>query len=306
MPSSDHSLSHSPRTSHFDTNSHLLSPPLASMQCPLAMTPKEAPTPKESLNVPRLPRTQHGLDNHHLSHGPKGIPSSHDSPIRCGCLWTIGVLLEELERNNHPADPAALDVNLSSQKKALAHCETILKCYACVARSEYILILGLIAQKLVASYESSVSVYMREVQQQQQQQQQRRSSSSSVCVVESNLDPNRVRHHHHSQQTRRSEEEAEESNSNSVTNSNNNNHKRQILFGDYEIDSPDEWSALFCVIICLQLRTFQSLLVDMKDAAATDDARAKVAEMPVVRVTERRIAALVCKLRQAVPVPKGD
>ena len=33
--------------------------------------------------------------------------------------------------------------------------------------------------------------------------------------------------------------------------------------------------------------------------------RATVAEMPVVRVTERRIASLICKLRQQ-PVLKGD
>ena len=231
------------------------------MQRSFDTTSREATTPRESFTMPRLSRTKHGED-YHLSHGSKGMSSSHDNPTRCLCLWTIRVLLEELEKNNNPADPAALDTNLSSQKQALARCKTILKCSTCVARSEYILILGLIAQRLVTSYEASVSVYMQGLQRR-----------SSIRVESNGIGRSQIR-----------SEESE-----------------KVFLGHYEIDSPEEWSSLIRVIICLQLREFQTLLADMKDAAADGP---KAAEMPVVRATERRIASLIYKLRQ--PVPQSD
>lgn len=229
------------------------------MQRSLDLTSREATTPRESFSIPRLPCTQRGLD-HHLNHRSKSIPLSHDNTIQCPCLWTIRVLLEELEKNNNLADPTALDSNLSSQKQALARCKIILKCSSCVARSEYLLILGLLVQKLAASYEASVSVYMHGLKR-----------HSSVRVESSGA--------------RHLQTSSEES--------------RKIFFGHYEIDSPEEWSSLIRVIICLQLRNFQSLLANMKDAAADGS---KVAEMPVVRATERRIGTLIYKLRQPVPL----
>ena len=224
--STDLALSPCPIFPEFGTDSYL-TPPLTSLQSCVDTTASEPATPCQSLSVSMLPRVQDD-QKIALEHGSKTLPSSDDSPARCQCLRLIGVLLEDLERKNHLDDPAALDSILAWQKRALAHCSTVLSCSTCVARSEYILLLGLITERLATLCESTVCLYSKEVL--------RRSNFR----ISSN-----GKHH-----SRTSSEEFS-----------------TVFLGRYEIDSSEEWSSLIRVVIVLQLRSLRSLLRGMKKAA---------------------------------------
>ena len=197
-----------------------LTPSLMSLQPCANTSASERATPRQTSSMSTLPRVQRS----------NTLPSSDGFPSRCQCLRLIEVLLKDLERKNYLDDLAALDSTLAWQKRALAHCSTVLSCSACVARSEYILLLGLITDKLATLCESTVSLYLKEVQ------RRTTSRTNSDCG-------------HHS---RTSSEESS-----------------TIFLGCYEIESREEWSSLIRVLIVLQLRNLRSLLGDMNKAATT-------------------------------------
>lgn len=219
LTSTNSTLAPCPIISETDMDPYL-TPSLTSLQPGANTSAYERATPRQTSSMSTLPRVQRS----------KTLPSSDDSPARCQCLRLIEVLLEDLERKNFLDDPVALDSILAWQRKALAHCSTVLGCSACVARSEYILLLGLITDRLATLCESTVSLYLKEVQ--------RRTTSQTSSD----------RRHH----SRTSSEESS-----------------TVFLGCYEIESREEWSSLIRVLIVLQLRNLRSLLGDMNKAATT-------------------------------------
>lgn len=212
--------SKSPLSPQINMDSYLASPPLTSRQ-PHFGAISGGP---ESWSLSTLPRAPEGLESV-LGNGSKSLRPSGNSPTRCECLRTIEVLFEELERKKHTIDPAALDSILASQKKALVRCNSVLSCSTCAARSEYILLLGLITERLATLCESTVSLYLKEVQ--------RRSSFRTSSNGK-----------HHSRTS------SEETN--------------KVFLGRYEIESPEEWSSLIRVLIVIQIRNLRILLGDTK------------------------------------------
>ena len=227
LGSTDLALSPSPTLPGFDMDSYL-TPPMTSPQQSPDKTSSEPATPHQNLSKSALSRVQDD-QNTALGHGSKILPSSSDSPARCQCLRVIGVLLEDLERKNCLDDPAAIDATLAGQKRAIAQCSTVLSCSTCVARSEYILLLGMITERLAIICESTVALYLKELQ----RRSNFRSSSNG------------------NYSSRSSSQEAS-----------------TFFLGRYEIESPEEWSSLIRVLIVMQLRNLRSLLGGMKKAAS--------------------------------------
>lgn len=73
------------------------------------------------------------------------------------------LLLEDLETKARHVDTAALDSILVSQKEALGRCNSVLNCPSCFLRSEYILLLGMVTERLVSLCESTVAKYLDDV-----------------------------------------------------------------------------------------------------------------------------------------------
>ena len=226
LVSTDLALSPCPSFSEFDMDAYL-TPPLTSLETCVNTTASERATPRQNSSAHMLPRVQ-GDPKIALGHGSNTLPPSDDSLTRCQCLRLIEVLLEDLERKKYLDDPAALDSILAWQKRALAHCSTVLRCSACGSRSEYILLLGLITERLATLCESTASLYLKELR-----------CRSSLRKISNG------RHH--------SRTLSEESST--------------VFFGRYEIESTEEWSSLIRVLIILQLRSLRSLLGNLKIAA---------------------------------------
>ena len=70
------------------------------------------------------------------------------------------MLLEDLETKARHVHTAALDSILVSQKEALGRCNTVLNCPSCFLRPEYILLLGMVADRLASLCESTVAKYL--------------------------------------------------------------------------------------------------------------------------------------------------
>lgn len=227
LGSADLTLNPCPTFSEFDMDSYL-TPSSTSLQPYINATAYERATPCQNPGASTL---AHAYNDQAmaLGDGLKTLPASDDSPIGCQCLRLIEILLDYLERDHALDDPAALDSILAWQKRALSHCSTILSCSACVARSEHILLLGFITERLATLCESTVTLYLKELQ--------RRSSSSPS-----------------SNGSRHSGTSSEESST--------------VFFGCYEIESKEEWSSLIRVLIVLQLRSLRSLLGDISKAAS--------------------------------------
>ena len=73
------------------------------------------------------------------------------------------LLLEDLETRARHVDTAALDSILVSQKEALGRCNSVLNCPSCFLRSEYILLLGMVTERLASLCESTVAKYLDDV-----------------------------------------------------------------------------------------------------------------------------------------------
>ncbi len=73
------------------------------------------------------------------------------------------ILLEDLETKARHVNTAALDSILVSQKEALGRCNTVLNCPSCFLRPEYILLLGMVTERLASLCESTVAKYLDDV-----------------------------------------------------------------------------------------------------------------------------------------------
>ena len=89
--------------------------------------------------------------------------SSTVVPENCQCLSTMVMLLEDLETKARHVNTAALDSILVSQKEALGRCNTVLNCPSCFLRPEYILLLGMVTERLASLCESTVAKYLNDV-----------------------------------------------------------------------------------------------------------------------------------------------
>lgn len=96
----------------------------------------------------------------------------------------MAVILEELESKGRVMDSIMLDAVLASQKENLSHCNTMLGCKTCTTRSENMMLLVFVCEKMVNLSGKMVDRYQQQSRQsqepqlkqqqlQQQQQQQK-------------------------------------------------------------------------------------------------------------------------------------
>ena len=155
-------LSVSTASPDFNMESYLASPPLTSSN-PCFDTPSTGPaTPWENFSQSTLPCIQDGLAGFPGS-TTNSTNSSDESRPRCQCLQTIDLLLGKVDGKSQNLDFAALDTILSTQREALTHCTSVLKCLTCGGRPEYILLLGLVTERLATVYETIMHLYLDDV-----------------------------------------------------------------------------------------------------------------------------------------------
>ena len=203
---------------------------------------------------------------------PPQMPSKDDSAnqqtkpaSKCRCLNTISLLLEG--RTQLPNSSVKLDLILASQKETLARCHSVLSCSTCSPRPEYILLLGMVTERLVSLYECIIDRYLACVS-----SAQLPFRHGAAAAAATSPGP---RNHHR--------------------NSPSSSGEVKVFLGNYEIDHPDEYNGLMRVLIVMQLRCLWKFVTGMKKAA--ESGAAVVA--PRVYALEKRAMRLVQTIRQS-------
>lgn len=124
---------------------------------------KPAPTPPAGWED--ISRAHHVRRSGQSQHGPENTAVAYHSQSTCQCLQSTVVLLEELENKSGAIDPTALDSAMAFHKEALIQCDAMLRCARCSARSEYMMLLTVVCEKLVALCEKVLHRYLEHIAQ---------------------------------------------------------------------------------------------------------------------------------------------
>lgn len=185
---------------------------------------------------------------------PKNINSSHDRGASCRCLQIIISLLENLEHNGSSIESSTLDSVLAFYKETLTQCKPLLHCGACTARSEHLLLFCLICEKLVDFCERIVNEYLR------------RPRGQSDLLIENDPGEARV----------------------------SMPRRQKLSIGRYEVDLPIELDFLFKVLIALQLKALEELLIECRKILSLSLHGAKVSK---IFNSQRKLERLAKKLQ---------
>lgn len=153
------------------------------------------------------------------------------SPTSDQCLQTMVFLLEELENKSSSIESTALDSGLASHKEALNHCNAMLRCAQCTTRSENMMLLAFVCEKLVTLCEKVVGKYKGQP------------------------------HPGHDFLRRQGDGMTSKGGSSGCS--------AAVVFGDYGVDLPLEWDCVIRVLIILQLKSLGNLLARMKMMASS-------------------------------------
>ncbi|KAF7126041.1 hypothetical protein CNMCM5793_002400 [Aspergillus hiratsukae] len=166
----------------------------------------------------------------------------------CQCLSAVIFAVEEFEASCTAGHRAELDSITAYQKEVIRRCRSQLKCSACMARRETLVLLVFMLEKIVAACGRIVALYR--VRDAQMQLHLPTPSSSSLLVGgDGNGDGN-------------GEIDLDLAACGAATAMSTD--WRELLLGDYEISSALEWEHLVRVLIFLQLRAVMELLADVK------------------------------------------
>lgn len=169
------------------------------------------------------------------------------------------VLLEDLETKARHVDTAALDSILVSQKEALGRCNVVLNCSSCFLRPEYILLLGMVTDRLASLCESTVAKYLDD-------------ASDGAQFRESAGNGRR-----HSR--------------------GNPMDDVKVRLGGYEIETPDERVGLVRLLIVMQLQSLRKFVEGM--AVTVASRREGQTQVLKVQAAEQRLAKLIQRVRQS-------
>lgn len=169
------------------------------------------------------------------------------------------ILLEDLESKARQVDTAALDSILVSQKEALGRCNSVLNCSTCFLRPEYILLLGMVTERLVSQCESTVAKYLDDVN---EGTPFRETLADGKCHLRGKaIDDCRV------------------------------------CFGSYEIETPNERVGLVRLMIVNQLQSLREFIEAV--AVAVASRREGKTQVLKVRAAEQRLSKLIQRIRQS-------
>lgn len=119
------------------------------------------PTHRDNVGLCTPPLT-YGKQAAQTTQGTENMtPVSYSSHSSCQCLQTIVLLLEETEYRSNTIDPVILDSALAYHKEAVNRCNTMLRCLLCTARSENMMLLAVVCEKLVGMCERIASKYLQ-------------------------------------------------------------------------------------------------------------------------------------------------
>ena len=241
------------RRSDIHTHSHFtpMSPPLSKHS---EMLPPEQPGYRDkgmcsSPTKPTSPVAQ-------MVHKSKVMNQSHDPGVSCFCLQSIFSLLGNLENEDNLIESSTLDSVLAFHKETLTQCNALLRCAACTARSEHLLLFLFVCEKLVNFSEKMVNRYLH------------RPHTQSELLIENNLKDVSV----------------------SMAS------QQKVSVGKYEVDLPVELDCLFKVLMALQLKALEKLLISFRKTILVSMHAAKFSK---IFHSERKVEALAKKLQRS-------
>ena len=177
-------------------------------------------------------------------------------PRPCECLHMMASLLEDLESRMETIASTTLDLILASNKEALIHCNKTLRCEMCPTRSGNMTLLSSICEKLVVLCEHVINEYLHQTQRVE-------SSAKATGKLSSMLRDGAA------------------------------GFWQKAFLGAYTLDSYPEWDYLIRLLIGLQLRDLERLLVRMKSMASAVGRGARVTSLHAVEQRLRHLGALL-------------
>ncbi|KAF1733657.1 hypothetical protein CRV24_005185 [Beauveria bassiana] len=181
----------------------------------------------------------------------------------CYCLAATVFAVEGLENSYMSGKRAELDSIVACQKQAIACCRSLMRCGACMARRDTVVLLVLMTEKVVMACERISLLF-----------QARNNISLSAPGLRSPLD------HASPYGTGKGlglltppafsmDDAAQPSLSGTPEPIDTPKGWQEIFLGDYEITCPREWQTLIRAIILLQLTSLTEMLVDLKSVGST-------------------------------------
>ena len=218
-----------------------------------------------------LQQTDRNFGTQALSHQFETTINGHTlNQGKCECLQTTLRLLEEFENRATTTDSSNLDSVLSKQQSALNNCLRMARCVSCAARSDYMILLGVVSDKLITSYEQVVMDKDAKLHAGTDNRDDQEGGKMACSVVSSGPISAAA------PDTRR---------------------KCAISFGCYQVDGTTEWEFVVKVLIVLQLRQVFILLAHMQSIA---EGTSRDQHVSALRMRKQRLQTLTSRVRNSV------
>lgn len=167
-------------------------------------------------------------------------------------------LLEVLENSNSSIESAVLDSVLASHKDALNQCNAVLRCPRCTARSENMMLLAFVCEKLALLCEKIVKRYLGQPRAVGNEFLLERQGLSGIITPAGGGGAGVIP-----------------------------GYRAKVSFGDYAVDQCFEWDCIIRVLITLQIGSLGSLLARMKTTASSKASGG--AQLSVLAAAEQRV-----------------
>ncbi|KAL8724113.1 MAG: hypothetical protein Q9166_008125 [cf. Caloplaca sp. 2 TL-2023] len=209
-----------------------------------ATTPTTTPTTTKSKLSSAFPGSIVAQRNREAANNMIRHTSSHSTASSCRCMSTALDILEVLEIKNSKISLEAIDGILSFKKRALNQCNVMLECQGCNSHSQFMMLLVVICDKMVASFER-LSLSCREVHQQMHIDPSTLGNQQSQCPIQGTTNNN----------TKKSTEGF------TIVDG------KPLFVGEYEVDLDEERCYLVRQLVMLQLRNLATFELRLKGIA---------------------------------------
>lgn len=188
----------------------------------------------------------------------------------CRCLHLTLSLLEGFENRELATAQQSLDSTLANHKSALDHCISMVRCPSCSTRSDYMILLRVVSDKLITSYERIVANNTENLRGRGSYENDGESESTASAFGKG--------YHGGSNAYR----------------------YRALTFGCYKIEGPGEGGLIVCVLIALQLKQMFALLAYLQSIAEGIPGESQVSAVKVRRQRVRMLSEKIKKLAGSI------
>ena len=182
----------------------------------------------------------------------------------CRCLHLTLSLLEGFENRDLATDQQRLDSTLANHKSALDHCISMVQCPSCSTRSDYMILLRVVSDKLITSYEQMVAENIESLRRRRPNENDREYDSTASAFSQG-LDGGPKAY-----------------------------PSRGLSFGCYTLEGPMEGSLIVSVLIAMQLKQMFALLAHLQSIAAGIPGDSQVSTMKARR---QRVQIMLKRIR---------